>query len=81
MLGKSFVDRTGLMAEMPDRVADPQFGTAGQQTRVASAQFEKFAVGPFEISRPVVHFWQVPGFGGRAAPMVCFVEISCDDSN
>jgi len=68
MLSKSFVDRYGVMAEMPDRAADPQFGSAGQQARVATARFEKFAVGPFEIPRPKIHFWQVQGFGGASGP-------------
>jgi hypothetical protein len=68
MLSKSFVDKNDLLSKIPDRTVDPQFGAAGQQARVVSARFEKFVVGPFRISQPVIHLWQVPGFGGSTGP-------------
>lgn len=68
MLSKRFVDTNKLTSDIKDAVPDRRYGMEGQQARVLSARFEKFAVGPFEIPRPVIHFWQVQGFGGSSGP-------------
>ena len=66
MLSKPFVDENKLIGNIQNAVPEPRYGMEGQQARVLSARFEKLAVGPFEIPRPVIHFWQVRGFGGSS---------------
>jgi hypothetical protein len=68
MLGKRFVDTNKLMSDIQDPKPEPRYGSEGQQVRVYSARFEKLAVGAYEIPRPVIHFWQVQGFGGSGGP-------------
>ena len=68
MLSKPFVETNKLTSDIEGAAPEPQYGMEGQQARVLSARFGNFAVGRFEIPRPVLHFWQVQGFGGSAGP-------------
>lgn len=68
MLSKAYVDKNNLMAQKLTPTPDNRYGFAGEQPKVVSAQIEKFSVGPFDVPRPVVHLWQVPGFGGSGVP-------------
>ncbi len=68
MLSKGFVDKNDLLHQGATATPDWHWGYAGGQTKVATAQIEKLAIGPFDIARPVIHLWQVPGFGGTNGP-------------
>lgn len=68
MFSKSYVDKNDLMGQGLDPTAEPGYGYEGQQARVVSARVEKLIVGPFEMSRPGVHLYQVQGFGGSTPP-------------
>ena len=68
MMSKSYVDKSDLMSQIQDPVSEPTYGYSGRQARVIAARIEKLTVGPFEISRPVIHLWQIQGFGGSSGP-------------
>lgn len=68
LLSKSFVDKNQLMSRVLKTIPDPSFGYADKQARVLVTRMKKFALGPFEVPRPVVHLWQVRGFGGAVEP-------------
>lgn len=68
LLSKTYIDKNDLMNQGLSPTPDPRFGSSGQQARVVSAAAEKFSVGPFDISHPTVHLWQVQGFGGAGGP-------------
>jgi hypothetical protein len=68
MMSKSFVDKNDLLHQGAAPTADWHWGYAGGQTKVATAQIKKLTVGPVDIARPVIHLWQVPGFGGTNGP-------------
>ncbi len=68
MFSKRFADENSLLKQGLSTKPEPMYGTEGQQVRVVSAQAAKFAVGPFEISDPVIHLQQFQGFGGTRGP-------------
>jgi len=43
MLSKTFVDRNDVLNDISNPVPEPRYGTTGQQPRVVSARFGKFA--------------------------------------
>lgn len=67
-LSKAYLDKTGVMNDVRNPIPDPRFGSAGQQARVVTAQFERLAVDGFEVAEPSLQLWQVAGFGGAGGP-------------
>jgi hypothetical protein len=68
MLSKTYIDRNDVMSGIRDASPDRRYGSAGQQPRVVAAEFEKLAVGDFDVARPVLSLWQIAGFGGADGP-------------
>ena len=54
-------------------VPETRMGTTDSGPRVLIARMEKLEVGPFEIVHPLVHMYQVNGFGSGAEPdgLIC----------
>jgi hypothetical protein len=68
MLSKPFVDKNDLPNQDLSVTPDRRFGMDGPTARVATAQFDKLSVGPFDIARPTIHLWRFQGFGGATGP-------------